>query len=192
MGALELDVGAASSAVPFYCSQDVPATGCSVVAGVAKPMNAATLQLWKDIQRSLNAVMAKFNAQDGLSATSNLISVDGRFGAGTVNALNAILPNSVALRSSLPLENDSFDVETAASLSPAILNALGTEMSIQGAALVADPAGSTPSLPSAGGGVVHPPDAVIALKSEDVDVPSLMYSDVPAAPSVWWKMQPVA
>jgi hypothetical protein len=65
-----------ASVVPNFCSVAKPKPGCSPIAGVAKPMDVATLDLFKELQRQLNRVaQAK-----GYSK----VDVDGRIGPGTV------------------------------------------------------------------------------------------------------------
>lgn len=64
------------SVVPRWCSATHPQAGCSPIAGVAKPMDVATLDLFKELQRQLNRVaQAK-----GYPKTD----VDGRIGPGTI------------------------------------------------------------------------------------------------------------
>jgi hypothetical protein len=64
------------SVVPSFCSATHPMAGCSPISGVAKPMDVATLDLFKELQRQLNRVAQL----KGLSK----IDVDGRIGPGTV------------------------------------------------------------------------------------------------------------
>jgi len=65
-----------ASVVPNYCSVAKPKPGCSPIAGVAKPMDVATLDLFKELQRQLNRV-----AQ---AKGFTKIDVDGRIGPGSV------------------------------------------------------------------------------------------------------------
>lgn len=83
------------SVVPNFCSVASPKPGCSPIPGVVKPMDAATLDLFKELQRQLNRVaQAKGYPK---------IDVDGRIGPGTVKlyqrAFNQtnLTPDTVAL-----------------------------------------------------------------------------------------------
>ena len=69
---------------PGYGLGDVPASAwcstanrqgaCSPINGVCLPMNAATLSVFKDLQRQTNRILAR--------ASKSLIGVDGRIGPG--------------------------------------------------------------------------------------------------------------
>jgi hypothetical protein len=138
------ELGADATGVPWYCSVATPQGGCTPIANVAKPMNAATLDLFNNIQRAINALLAKRG--------KTLIGVDGRIGPATVSALKSLQtsPSQIAL-----------DVESVAKYSPEVYAELQNRMTTEGAALVADPRSSSPPTVAIGGSVVSPSDAAI-------------------------------
>jgi hypothetical protein len=105
-----------------WCSPANPQTGCKAISGICKPMDAATLDVYKTIQRSLNRLLAK----DGKA----LLDVDGRIGPKTVSAVNGYMQQSHASCDSVAKEAD------------AISGALGALAMAKGAPAVADPAKS--------------------------------------------------
>ena len=129
----------ASTAIPWWCSPQMPQGGCTPVKGVCKPMNTGTLTLFQMLQRRINALRAKRKAA--------LIEVDGRIGNDTVLALRSISTDPFSI----------VDCNTIGKNSLALVGALEAQMAAEGAAYVPDPSSSRPSVAQADGTVQHPP-----------------------------------
>jgi hypothetical protein len=142
MGGIYEELGAVSDVVPSWCSQAHPMTGCTPTAGLAKPMNPGTLELFKKLQRMLNAILAK----RGLRT----IDVDGRIGSATVLGMAAISTNPTLIATGGP--------DQIAAQSVALDGALQRQMISEGATLIPpDPPTSRPSVVKTDGTVAHPP-----------------------------------
>lgn len=137
------DLGANTTAA--FCSERVNAGAhdCKPIPGVCLPLDSATLAAFKSVQRTTNAILAKLGKP--------LIDVDGRIGMGTVRAVNAALPAGYQ------------NCEALAVTPAMLLNHLIARQTALGAPPVPDPKPKTaPSMPTTGGGVVHPPPDEIA------------------------------
>lgn len=139
---------------PNYCSVANPASGCRPIAGIAVPMNATTLEVFKGLQRQLNRVL-KLKGKA-------LLSVDGRLGPAVVKAIEFSRTlgsvTNVLLRAILTVDDAA---EHASNVSLAIQ---GLANSLSAPAAVNDPTPtSPPSLPGPNGSVLHPPADQMAL-----------------------------
>ena len=63
-----------------WCSSTHPQQGCQALVGICKPMDFATLEKYKTLQRELNRLLKLDN--------KSLLDVDGRIGPKTVSALS--------------------------------------------------------------------------------------------------------
>ncbi len=140
LGAVGSDIRAA--AVPWWCSPANPQGNCTPTPGVAKPMNAGTLELFKTIQRIANALLAKRGSR-------TLVPVDGRIGAMTLTALRTLSSTPAAIT----------DVDVVARASIALSQEMESQRAAAGAPFVPDPAGSSPSVANPDGTVTHPAEA---------------------------------
>ncbi len=128
---------------------------------VALPVNAGVLAVYKELQRQINRILAKMGASP--------IGVDGRIGAGTAGGLLRALRWARAQGHAPPIpvsqyvvNNQAIPVTTIARYGDEIAAATSQIASRVQAMPVPDPPQSKPSQPAAGGGVAHPPPAVIA------------------------------
>jgi hypothetical protein len=148
-----------ATGVPYYCSVATPQGGCTPVAGVAKPMNAATLVVFQELQQAVNALLA---AKNRAGANFELVDVDGRIGPGTVAALK-ILKGLPDIASTIGLFGVSIDSEIVARMSLTLRGYLFAAMAATGAQLVPNPTPkSPPSVPGPGGSVINPPNSEIS------------------------------
>lgn len=123
-----------------WCSDRNPQGNCAPIAGVCKPMDSGTLGLFKSVQREVNKIHAK--------QKKALIGVDGRFGPGTVRAVNAIMGTNFGHCDDLAARADT------------ILTGLASLAA--GLPQPPDPRPTAPpSVAGPGGTVTHPPDDVI-------------------------------
>ena len=123
-----------------YCSDRNPQPGCDAVRGVCKPMDSATLLVYRKLQNQINRVLS--------SMGKSLIGVDGRIGSGTVKALN------VAMGSGF----DSCD--KVAILADNIANQVKAKADGAGVPAKVSPPKppQPPSVVGPGGTVTHPPN----------------------------------
>lgn len=137
------DLGADSFA--GYCSTNNPQPGCSAVSGVCKPMNADVLALFQQTQEAINQLLGK----RGLA----LIAVDGRIGPATVAGLAKV--QTVA--AGTVCDNVARNLGT-------VLTSLQNQVTREGAQNMPKRPQiqiSPPTVASAGGGIVNPPDDII-------------------------------
>lgn len=150
-----------SIAATNWCSSGNRQSSCSPVSGVCLPMNAATLATFKELQRQTNRILAK--------AGKKLISVDGRIGPATVNAvadamtwLGSKAISAEAQAMGLAWANiRGQPCDTIAKSADLIVERIQQVAAEMNYPAVADPRASQPSQPSTSGGVVHPPPSVI-------------------------------
>lgn len=126
---------------------DVAASSWTLRSGIAIPLAAATLVLFTQLQRQVNAINAKIKLP--------LIAVDGRIGPGTCKAIAAL---SLKYGSGERAGGD-FTPTFVATKADGISAELTGVMTMLGAGYVADPkASSPPSIATASGTVVNPSD----------------------------------
>ncbi len=102
-----------------WCSNTNPQEDCRALTNICKPMDEATLEVYKGLQRQLNRLLKK--------SGSRLLMVDGRIGPKTLAAINTQTGRSY-----------SHCDEAAANADAILLTAKGLADST-GAAIVADP-----------------------------------------------------
>ena len=125
-----------------WCSDTHPASGCSPISGVCKPTDAATLDIFKNLQGQLNRVAVQKGWQK--------IDVDGRLGSKTVDLYNRVTGESLGRCD-----------ELASQAAAAAARVFGIANQIGAPAAVPPPITSRPSKALPGGGVVDPPGAGI-------------------------------
>lgn len=130
-----------------YCSTASPATGCKPIAGIAIPMNAETLEIFKGLQRQLNRVLQ--------AKKKKLVDVDGRIGPAAVSAVDLARSSSMAMGILL---DKMRSIDAIAANAPAVTLAVQGLANTLSAPAAADPKPSSPpSLPGPNGTVLHPP-----------------------------------
>lgn len=92
-----LSIGALS--VGTWCSSANPQSGCTASAGVCKPMDSATLAVYKDLQRELNRILSR--------SGKGLLGIDGRIGPATKKAVEDALQTSFADCDAIAAQADS-------------------------------------------------------------------------------------
>lgn len=125
-----------------WCSTSNPQGSCTPIAGVCKPMNVDTLDVYEKMQRLLNRLLA-FKGK-------TLISVDGRIGKRTVDAVKYTLGADYGSCDRLAADADS----VVNRLSMLVISTPNVPTTVPD-----PPSSSPPSRPSPDGSgqVVHPP-----------------------------------
>lgn len=128
---------------------------------ICLPLDAATLALWKDLQRQANRILAR--------AGKTLLAVDGRIGPSTVNGV----ADAMTWAGNMATTQEARDMGLSwanirgkpctliAANAAAVTQRLRDIANLSSAPLVADPVKSKPSQPAPGGGVSHPSQAEI-------------------------------
>jgi hypothetical protein len=121
-----------------YCSTHNPQAGCKAVSGICKPMNSATLSVFKNLQSQINRVLS--------SMGKSLIGVDGRIGSGTVKSLNTAMGTGFT------------NCDQVSILADNLANQVKLKADKLGAPVHVSPARppAPPSVPGPGGTVLHP------------------------------------
>lgn len=128
----------ALGALPFstWCSDKNPQPGCTALKNICKPMDAATLEVFKDLQRQTNRVL---NSQG-----RTLLDVDGRIGPKTMAAVTQIVD--------VPFGHCD-NLSAVANDMSALIRSKADQMN---AVAVSDPVTSVPSVAKPDGTVEHP------------------------------------
>ena len=153
LGALG-DIQHFGSVVPNFCSKVRPKPGCSPIAGICKPMDVATLDLFKELQRQLNRV-----AQ---ARGYSKIDVDGRIGAGTVS-----LYQKAMNQTGLSCDTVALVASSAVQSLKAMADQLGVPGVVGGPVVQISP----PSKPNPDGTVSDPPGIVMGLTAITGSIP---------------------
>ena len=142
-------------AQPGWCSGGNTPSGCTPMKGICLPMDPATLENFKELQRQTNRILATLG--------NDPIDVDGRIGPSTLEAVAAAMTKV-----------DSWDPAAHADSAPCdqvAQNAVAIAAKLQAAAdaanqpAVPDPASSVPSVAS-GTTVTHPDAKTIQQSAE--------------------------
>lgn len=120
-----------------WCSDQNPQGTCKPLTNICIPMDAATLEIYKGLQRQANRILA--------ATGKKLLKVDGRIGPLTMSAVGSIVGRKYQHCDYLAASADD------------ILTYLTNEANKSNMPVVADPAGAKPSVPMPDGTVKHPP-----------------------------------
>jgi len=134
-----------------WCSSRFPKAGCSAVRGVCKPMDAATLGVFRDLQSQLNRV--------AVATGGSLIAVDGRIGADTLRSAERALRYSPTTMQTTFATCD--DLAASADEVLAAARAIADGLNAPKTAPSARPK-APPSVALPGGQVMHPSDAQLS------------------------------
>lgn len=129
---------------PVWCSGNNPKTGCANIANVCVPLDPSTLDLFRLIQRTANALLA--------ASGKKLLDVDGRIGPATLQAVNELMPEGVGFTS----------CDAVALSGGQVAAQLMSVKQADNIADVGDPPPRSPPTVVANGSVVNPPASVIA------------------------------
>lgn len=138
-------------AAGVWCSDKSPVPGCKTLAGVCKPMTAATLETFKALQREVNRTLGK-----------TAVNVDGRIGSATLAATkDAVRKVGLSVLSLVLAFTHCDQLATSADFVAQRLRAYNDAKS-RAAVAEAKPSllpTAPPSMPGPGGTVAHPEDS---------------------------------
>lgn len=156
-GRLRAPTGLGELVPQAWCSTANRQGSCRPPAGICLPMDLATLEVFKDLQRQTNRILAKIGRP--------AIGVDGRIGPGTVLAVEAAMVKAgatTAMDLSLPWAGTKGrPCDQVARYADQIAQKLSRTADWLVAPRVADPSSSRPSQPTTSGSVLHPSTDVI-------------------------------
>lgn len=126
-----------------WCSDGNPQSGCRALSNICKPMDFATLRIYKDLQRQANRL--------AVSHGHSIINVDGRIGPQTVAAVERYAGGQ-----------KYGHCDELAAVADEVSKDLRRAADDAGAPQVPDPSSSRPSKPKPDGTIEHPPAATSA------------------------------